>query len=173
MIIGMSVAAFTTLHVLISLVGIVSGVVVLAAMLQGKAPAGWTALFLATTVLTSATGFLFPATGFTPAQGVGILSLIVLAVALLAFYGRHLAGAWRWLYVVTAVMALYFNCFVAVAQSFQKLPFLRALAPTQSEWPFQAAQLVVLAIFVVAGAFAIRRFHPERPPRIALEASIP
>ncbi len=172
MILGMSIAAFTTLHVVISLVGIVAGVVVLAAMLHGKAPAGWTALFLATTVLTSATGFLFPATGFTPAQAVGILSLILLAVALIAFYGQHLAGAWRWLYVVTAVPALYFNCFVAVVQSFQKLPFLHALAPTQSEPPFQAAQLVVLAIFIVAGAFAIRRFHPERPS-IALEASIP
>jgi len=173
MILGMSIAAFTALHVAISLVGIVSGVVVLAAMFQGKAPAGWTALFLATTVLTSATGFLFPATAFTPAQGVGILSLILLAVALFAFYGQRLAGAWRWIYVVTAVPALYFNCFVAVVQSFQKLPSLHALAPTQSEPPFQVAQLVVLAIFIVAAAFAIRRFHPERPARIALGASIP
>ncbi|HUI94227.1 MAG TPA: hypothetical protein VLX44_00610 [Xanthobacteraceae bacterium] len=169
----MSIAAFTALHVVISLVGIVSGVVVLAAMLKGKAPAGWTALFLATTVLTSATGFLFPATGFTPAQGVGILSLILLAVALFAFYGQRLAGAWRWLYVVTAVSALYFNCFVAVVQSFQKLPFLHVLAPTQLEPPFQVAQLIVLAIFIIAGILAIRRFHPERRPRIALEASIP
>jgi hypothetical protein len=173
MILGMSIAAFTALHVIISLVGIASGVIVLAAMLNGKAPAGWTALFLATTVLTSATGFLFPATGFTPAQGVGILSLILLAVALIAFYGRHLAGAWRWIYVVTAVPALYFNCFVAVVQSFQKLAVLHALAPTQSEPPFQVTQLVVLAIFVVAAIIAIRRFHPEGRSSVAFEASMP
>ena len=171
MIIGMSVAAFTTLHVVISLVGIASGIVVLVAMLAGKAPAGWTALFLATTILTSATGFLFPATGFTPAQGVGALSLVLLAVALVAFYGRRLAGAWRWIYVVTAVPALYFNCFVAVVQSFQKLSFLRPLAPTQSEPPFQIAQLVVLTIFVVAMIAAIRKFHPEQTPVARLEPS--
>jgi hypothetical protein len=173
MIIGMSLAAFTALHVVISLVGIVAGVVVLVAMLNSRAPAGWAALFLATTVLTSVTGFLFPSTGFTPAQGVGILSLILLALALFALYGRHLAGAWRWIYVVTAVPALYFNCFVVVVQSFQKLPFLHALAPTQSEPPFQAAQLVLLAIFVVAGVFAVRKFHPDGRSSAALEASAP
>ena len=171
MIIGMSVAAFTALHVVISIVGIVAGVVVLVAMLKGRAPAGWTALFLATTVLTSATGFLFPATGFTPAQGVGIVSLVLLAAALVAIYLQHLAGAWRWVYVVTAVTSLYFNCFVAVAQSFQKLPFLQPLAPTQSEPPFQLAQLVLLAVFVVAAIFAVRKFHPERGPGAAVTAS--
>jgi hypothetical protein len=162
MIIGMSVAAFTTLHVIISLIGIISGIAVLVAMLKAKRPDAWTALFLATTVLTSATGFLFPSTGFTPAQGVGILSLVLLAVALLALYGRHLAGAWRWVYTITAVFALYLNCFVAVVQSFQKLPFLRSLAPTQSEAPFQIAQLVVLVAFVVAGIAVVKKFHPER-----------
>lgn len=173
MILGMSIAAFTTLHVIISLVAIVSGVIALIAMLNGRAPAGWTALFLATTVLTSATGFLFPSSGVTPGQAVGALSLILLAVALFAFYGQRLSGSWRWIYVVTAVAALYFNCFVAVVQSFEKLPFLHALAPTQAEPPFQAAQLVVLAIFVVAAIFALRRFHPERRAAVALEASMP
>jgi hypothetical protein len=162
MIIGLSVAAFTTLHVIISLVGVISGIVVLVGMLNGKPLAGWTALFLATTVLTSVTGFLFPSTGFTPAQGFGVLSLILLAVALFALYGRHLAGAWRWIYVVTALFALYLNCFVTVVQSFQKLPFLRSLAPTQSEPPFQIAQVVVLLIFILAGIAAVRKFHPEK-----------
>ena len=172
MIIGMSVATFTTVHVIISLIGIASGLVALAAMLGGRAPAGWNALFLATTVLTSATGFLFPSTGFTPAQGVGILSLVLLAIALFAFYAGHLAGAWRWIYVVTAVPALYFNCFVAVVQSFQKIPALQALAPTQSELPFKVAQLVVLAFFVVATIVAIRTFHPEPRAGATVKASV-
>jgi len=173
MIIGMSVAAFTVLHVIISLVAIVAGVIALVAMLKGRAPAGWTALFLVTTILTSATGFMFPATGFTPAQGVGILSLALLAVALVAIYVRQLTGAWRWVYVVTAVPALYLNCFVLVAQSFQKLPVHNALAPTQSELPFQLAQLAVLAAFVLAAVFAVRNFHPERRPSVAFTASTP
>src|SRR5262245_23952460 len=171
MVIGMSLAAFTVLHVVISLVGIVAGVIVLVAMLNGRAPAGWTALFLAATVLTSVTGFLFPSTGFTPAQAFGVLSLILLAFALFALYGRHLGGAWRWIYVVTALPALYLNCFVAVVQSFQKLAFLSALAPTQSEPPFQVAQLVLLAIFIVAGIFAVRKFHPDGRSSVALKAS--
>jgi hypothetical protein len=170
MILGMSVAAFTTLHVVISLIGIVSGIVVLIAMLGGRALSGWTALFLATTVLTSATGFLFPSTGFTPAQGVGILSLVLLAIALFALYGGHLAGVWRWIYVLTAVPSLYLNCFVLVAQSFQKIPALNALAPTQSEPPFQIAQLVVLVIFVIATVVAIRKFHPAPSAGAALKA---
>ena len=173
MVIGMSLAAFTVLHVVISLVGIVAGVIALVAMLNGRAPAGWTALFLATTVLTSVTGFLFPSSGFTPAQAFGVLSLVLLALALFALYGRHLGGAWRWIYVVTAVPALYLNCFVLVVQSFQKLSFLKPLAPTQSELPFQAAQLLLLVIFVVAGVFAVRKFHPDGRPSVALKASTP
>ncbi len=173
MIFGMSIATFTALRAITSIVAIVCGMVVLAAMVGGRAPAGWTALFLATTVLTSATGFLFPSTGFTPAQAVGALSLVLLAIALFGFYGRHVSGAWRWVYVLAAVAALYLNCFVAVAQSFQKVPFLRALAPTQSEPPFQVAQLVVLAIFIAAPIVAVRRFHPDRRPGIVLETSTP
>ncbi len=172
MMIGMSVAAFTALHVVISIVAIVAGVVALVAMLKGRAPTGWTALFLVTTVLTSATGFLFPATGFTPAQGVGI-SLVLLAVALFALYAQHISGPWRWVYVLTAVPALFLNCFVLVAQSFQKLPFLRPLAPSGSELAFQLAQLVLLAIFVVAAVFAVRNFHSARRSTVALTASTP
>jgi hypothetical protein len=173
MIIGMSVATFTALHVVISLVGIVSGLIVLGAMLNGKAPAGWTGLFLVTTVLTSATGFLFPGSGFTPAQGFGILSLVLLAAALFALYARRLSGAWRWIYVVAAVPALYLNCFVVVVQSFQKLSFLHAFAPPQSELPFQLSQLALLAAFVVAVVFAVRNFHPRRQPPVAFTASAP
>jgi len=173
MIIGMSIAAFTTLHVIISLVGIASGVIVLGAMLNAKAPASWTALFLATTVLTSVTGFMFPSTGFTPGQAVGAVSLVVLPVALFAYYGRHLAGPWRWVYEVTAVIALYLNCVVAVTQSFQKIPLLNAWAPTQSETPFQVAQLTLLAIFVLATIVGVRKFHPELRPRGALTVLTP
>ena len=160
MILGMSLSTFTTVHVIISLIGIAAGFVVLYGMLQGKRLLGWTALFLITTVLTSVTGFMFPATAQTPAQVVGAISLVVLAIAILALYAFHLRGAWRWIYVITAVMALYLNTFVGVVQSFQKLPFLAALAPTQSEPPFAIAQIVVLAIFISLGFSAVRKFRP-------------
>jgi hypothetical protein len=160
MILGMSVSTFTTLHVVISLVGIVSGLIVLYGMLGSNRLGGWTALFLAATVLTSATGFLFPLNGFTPALAVGAISLLVLLAALLGLYKFRLAGRWRFIYVLTAVVALYFNSFVLVVQAFQKLPFLQALAPTQSEPPFVIAQLAVLALFAVLGFMAVRKFHP-------------
>jgi hypothetical protein len=159
MILGMSTSTFTVVHVIISLVGIFSGLVVLLGMLTAKRLPGWTALFLATTVLTSVTGFFFH-TPFGPAHVVGIISLVVLAVALFALYGAHLAGAWRWIYVASALMALYLNVFVAVTQSFQKLSFLQPLAPTQSEPPFIVAQVVVMVIFVGLGFLAARSFHP-------------
>jgi hypothetical protein len=152
MILGISIPAFTTVHVVISLIAISSGLVVLAA------------IFLLTTVLTSATGFLFPSSGFTPAQGFGYLSLLLLAVALAALYVFHLAGAWRWVYVATAVTSLYLNCFVLIVQMFQKLPALHALAPNQSEPPFQIAQGLLLAAFIVLGIMAARRFHPDGAP---------
>ena len=139
----------TVIHVVISLIGILSGLVVMFGMLARKRFDRWTVLFLATTVATSATGFFFPFHGFTPAIGVGIISLVVLAVAILARYVRHLAGAWRWIYVVSASAALYFNVFVLVVQLFQKVPDLKALAPTQSEPPFAATQFIVLIFFVV------------------------
>jgi hypothetical protein len=160
MILGMSIASFTLLHVIISLVGIVSGLVMLFAMMGGKRPGGWTELFLVTTVATSVTGFLFPIGNFGPPEIVGIVSLVVLAVALLALYGFHLAGAWRPIYIISAVVALYLNVFVGVAQAFQKLSFLQPLAPTQSEPPFLAAQVIVMAAFILFGFLAVRRFHP-------------
>jgi hypothetical protein len=148
-------------HVIVSLIGIVSGIVVLVGMLSAQRMAGLTAVFLATTVLTSVTGFFLPAEHLLPSHVVGIISLVVLAIALVALYLRRLAGAWRWIYVVTAVIALYFNCFVGVAQAFQKIAALHALAPTQSEPPFMIAQLVLLAVFIVLGFLAVKRFHPK------------
>src|SRR4030095_12929177 len=135
-------------HVLISLIGILSGLVVMVGLLSGKRLNGWTALFLLSTVLTSVTGFLFPFHGFTPGIGLGIISLVILAIAIFARYPRNLVHAWRWIYVVTAMLALYLNVFVLVAQLFQKVPALKALAPTQSEQPFLVTQLIVLVAFV-------------------------
>jgi hypothetical protein len=162
MILGMSVATFTFFHVLISLVGIGSGLIVTLGFLTGKRLKGWTAVFRATTVLTSVTGFLFPFHKFLPSHGVGIVSLIVLAVAIFALYGRGLAGAWLRTYVVSAVIALYLNVFVLIVQLFEKVPALRAVAPTQSEPPFKFAQLFVLVIFVLLGIFAAKKFANGR-----------
>jgi hypothetical protein len=166
MILGTSISTFTALHVVISLIGIFSGLVVMIGMFSAKRLEGWTALFLASTILTSVTGFLFPSTGFTPAQGVGALSLVILAMTLIALYIYRLAGSWRWIYVVGAMAALYFNIFVAVVQAFQKLPFLHSLAPTQSEPPFVITQIVVMAIFIVLGFLATRGFHPKTTHRV-------
>jgi hypothetical protein len=160
MTLGLSLETFTIVHVIISLVGLVSGFVVLKGLLSSKRCAGWTALFLVTTVLTSVTGFGFPFDHFLPSHWVGVISLILLLFAILGFYVFGLAGVWRGIYVACAVMALYLNAFVAVVQSFQKLSFLRTLAPTQSEPPFLIAQLVVLGFFIVVGIIAGRRFHP-------------
>ena len=160
MILGMSLSTFTLVHVVLSLVGIVAGLVVLFGMFSSKSFDGWTGLFLATTVLTSVTGYFFPSDRILPSHIVGAISLVVLATALLALYARHLAGHWRWIYVVAATVALYLNVFVGVVQAFQKLPFLASLAPTQSEPPFLIAQCVVLAIFIVLGVMALRAFHP-------------
>jgi hypothetical protein len=157
----MTLATFTAVHVVISLIGIASGLIVLYGMLTANRLDSLTALFLLTTVLTSATGFLFPFEKLLPSHIVGIISLVVLTVAVLARYARHMAGAWRWIYVVTALLALYFNVFVLVVQSFEKVPALKALAPTQSEPPFAVAQLLVLALFVVLAIFAVKKFHPE------------
>jgi hypothetical protein len=165
MILGLSFSAFTTLHVIISLIGIAAGLVVLIGMLQGRQLDGLTALFLAATVLTSVTGFLFPFSRLLPSHVVGIVSLVVLAIALFALYGRGLSGGWRAIYIVTATIALYLNVFVGVVQAFQKLAFLQPLAPTQAEAPFIVAQVAVLAVFAVLGFLAVRRFHP--PARLA------
>jgi hypothetical protein len=162
MILGMSTSTFTLLHVIISLVGIFTGVIALFGMLSASRLPTWTALFLLTTVATSVTGFMFPSTGFDAADRVGVISLVMLAVAILALYSYHLNGAWRWLYVVTSVIALYLNVFVGVVQSFQKIPFLHALAPKGAEPPFIVAQVLVMAIFVVLGILAVKKFHPVR-----------
>jgi len=164
MILGLSIGAFTLLHVVITLIAIGSGLIVVGGMFASNRLPGTTALFLLTTVLTSVTGFMFPIHGFTPAIGVGIVSCVILAVALFAYYGEHLAGAWRWIYVVTALVSLYFNVFVLVIQSFIKVAALNALAPTQSSEPaFVTAQALVLAIFVLIGIIATLKFRPITP----------
>jgi hypothetical protein len=160
MILGMSIPAFTLLHVVITLVAIGSGLIAVGGMFASHRLPRTTGLFLAATVLTSVTGFLFPIHGFTPALGVGILSCLILATALVAYYLKHLAGAWRWIYAIAATVVLYFNVFVLVVQSFIKVVALNALAPTQSEPPFAIAQAVVLAIFVLIGITAAIKFRP-------------
>jgi hypothetical protein len=159
MILGMT--TFTFVHVVLSLIGIFSGFVVVFGLLAGKRLDGWTALFLVSTVATSVTGFLFPFHRFLPSHGVGILSLLVLAIAILARYALHLAGAWRRIYAATAVISLYLNVFVLIAQAFQKVPGLKAVAPTQSEPPFLVTQAVALAAFVLFGIAAAIRFRNE------------
>jgi hypothetical protein len=163
MILGMSVAAFTLLHVVISLIGILAGAFALRGMIENKPLDFWAPPFLATTVLTSVTGFLFHFTSFGPPEIVGAISLVVLAIALVALYPSHLAGLWRPVYVVTAVLAFYLNVFVLVVQAFQKVGFLHGLAPTGSEPPFAIAQAVVLVAFLVLGFLAVRRFHRGAP----------
>jgi hypothetical protein len=149
------------IHVVLSLIGILTGLVVLYGLLTGMSLGGWTAIFLATTILTSVTGFPLPPFGFDPPRAVGVISLVLLALAVAALYAFRLAAAWRWIYVGSAVAALYLNVFVAVAQSFQKLQPLHSLAPTGSEPPFLVSQLVVLVAFIALGVVAARRFHPS------------
>lgn len=159
---GIPTDTFLHIHVALSLIGIASGLVMLYGLLTGNPLAGWTALFLVTTILTGVTGFPLPPPGLDPARTIAIILLVLLAAAVVARYAFHLTGAWRWIYVVCAVTALYLNVFVGVVQAFQKLPFLQSLAPTQTEPPFQVTQIVVLAVFIVLGAVAAMRFRP--PP---------
>lgn len=160
MMLGLSLSAFTTLHVVISLIGIVAGLAVLPGILRGERPGQLTLVFLVTTALTSITGFMFPFNTLLPSHIVGAISLVVLAFAFAGLYLFHLSGAWRWIYVVGAVAGLYFNLFVLIAQGFQKVGPLHALAPTQSEPPFAIAQAVLLVIFLFVGTRAVKRFHP-------------
>jgi hypothetical protein len=165
MILGMSLSTFVLVHVIISLVGIAAGFVVMFGMLGSNRMPGLTALFLATTILTSATGFLIPPLLFEkllPSQMIGVLSLILLAIACYALYGERLSGSWRWIFVVTALLAQYFNVFVLVIQSFLKIGPLHALAPSvpPSEPPFAIAQGIVLVFFIIVIIGAIRRFRP-------------
>lgn len=150
---------YTLIHVVISLLGILSGFVVIAGMINADPMDSWTKFFLWTTVLTSVTGFFFPFRGLTPALAFGIISLIVLAVAIYALHWAHLAGGWRLAYVIGAIFAQYLNVFVLVVQSFQKIPALKKLAPTQKEPPFAVAQLIVLIAFIALGIMAARNFH--------------
>ena len=152
---------YTIIHTLISLVAIFTGFVVLFGLLTGNRIDGWTKWFLISAVATTVTGFFFPFHGITPAIKLGIISSVVLVITIYARYAKHLAGAWRWIYVVGASVTLYFNVFVGIVQSFEKIPALKAMAPTQSESPFKLTQLVVLALFVILAFVAAIRFHPE------------
>ena len=157
---------YTIIHTLISLVAIFTGFVVLFGLLAGNRLDGWTKWFLITALATTVTGFFFPFQGMTPAIKLGIISSVVLVVTIYARYAKHLAGAWRWIYAVGAVLTLYFNVFVGIVQSFEKIPALNAMAPTQTEQPFQRTQLSVLGLFIVLGFVAAIRFRPE-PARLA------
>jgi hypothetical protein len=162
MVLGMSLATFTLVHVIISLIAIVAGIIAMFGMLGSNRMPGMTAIFLLTTILTNATGFLFPFEGFKPSYVIAGLSLVLLAIACLALYGMKLAGAWRWIYVVTALLSLYFNVFVLVIQSFLKIPALAAVAPGNppSGPIFAVVQGIVLLFFVLMIIGAVRRFRP-------------
>jgi hypothetical protein len=165
MILGLSLSTFVLVHVIVSLIGIVAGFIVMFAMLGSNRTPGWTALFLLLTILTSATGFLIPplvSDKLLPSHIIGALSLLLLAIACFALYGQKLSGSWRWIYVLTALLAQYLNVFVLVIQSFLKVGPLHALAPSvpPSEPPFAVAQGVVLVFFIIFIIGAIRRFHP-------------
>jgi hypothetical protein len=151
---------YTVMHVVISLAGIAAGFVVMFGMLNGRRLDGWTFWFLFFTLLTSITGYGFPFDRVLPSHIVGALSLVALLIAILARYAFNHAGAWRWLYVVAALVAQWFNVFVLVVQGFQKVPALQALAPTQAEPPFLIAQTVVMVLFIITGIAALRKFHP-------------
>jgi hypothetical protein len=160
MVFGMSLHHYTQLHVLICVLALASGAVAALGMLAGKTLPNTTAFFLTTTVLTSVTGILFPWKGFTPGVVVGIISLVVLLIAILARYGSHLHGHCRRIYVITAMIALWLNYFVLIAQLFEHCPKLHALAPTGTEPPFKIAQTILLVIFIVWAIAADKKFHP-------------
>lgn len=156
------VPTFTLIHVVLSLVGIFAGLVVVGGLMAGVRLDGWTGVFLATTVLANVTGFGFRSVALLPSHIVGGLSLLILPVAIAARYWKHLAGGWRRVFVITSVVALYFNVFVLVVQLFQKTPALIVLAPTQKEPAFAVTQLLVIAIFVALGRAAVKGFRVER-----------
>ena len=159
MLLGMSLESFTLLHVIISLIGIATGIVVAIGLVTGRARPGLTTILLTTTVLTSVTGFLFTLKAIGPPHIVGAISLVVLAPTLFALYGKHLTGFWRVVYIFGAVFSLYLNAFVGVVQAFQKIAFFNALAPTQTEPAFLAAQGLTLGFFILLGVLALKRFR--------------
>lgn len=158
MILGMSLAAFTVLHLIISMIAIGLGFIVAGGLLASNRMPGWTLWFLVLTILTNATGFLFPFTKILPSHVVAIISLVLLAVAVYALYGKDLSGVWRTVYVVTAMLALWFNVFVLIAQSFQKVALLNVYAPTDAEPPFAITQGIVLVFFIGLIILGIKRF---------------
>ena len=158
---GMMAAQFTIFHVVISMIAIFAGFIVVGGMFANAGLAAWTVFFLAMTILTNITGFMFPFGSFAPAIGVGIISTLLLLVALAALYGFHLRGRWRLVYVATAVLGLYFNVFVMIVQSFQKVSFLKPLAPNGSEPPFVIAHAVNLVGFALLGWMAVKTFQPK------------
>lgn len=155
-----NIATHTTIHTALSLVALASGIIVVIGLIGSKPLPMWNALFLTTAFATSATGFGFPFTAFLPAHAIGLVAFVVLALTMLAYYGFHLSGAWRPIYVVGVVVNVYFDVFVAIVQAFKHIPTLTALAPTASEPPFAAVQGIALAIFVVLAVWAAIRFHP-------------
>jgi hypothetical protein len=155
----LAMTTITGVHVLLSLVAIAVGLVAIGGMIGGSRLSGWTTVFLGTTLATNVTAFGFPFVRFLPAHGVAIVSLIVLAVAIHARYRRHLAGPWRAVYVISAILSLYFNVFIGVVQAFLKVPALTAMAPTQSEPPFLVVQIAVLAMFIWLGVAATKGFR--------------
>jgi hypothetical protein len=159
MTLGMSLPAFTQLHVIISLIGIATGFVVIFGMIGSRRFPLLTAIFLITTLLTNITGFMFPLKGITPGIVIGVLSTLVLILGVFGLYVEHLTGAWRGCYVVSAVLAQFFNFFVLIVQSFQKIPALKAMAPTQTELPFRIAQLSALVVFIILGVIAYKKFR--------------
>jgi len=164
-------ATFTLVHVVISLIGLGSGFVVMTGFFSAKRLDGWTSIFLTSTALTSVTGFLFPFHKFMPSYVVAGLSLVILAIAIVARYVRHLEGGWRTTYVVTSMIAFYFNCFVLVAQLFAKVPALKALAPTQSEPPFAIAQGILMLLFIWLSIRAVKGFRGLQTPSAALKTA--
>jgi hypothetical protein len=162
MMLGLSLSAFTTLHVVISLIAIVAGLAVMFSMLGPHKPGTLTGTFLLFTILTSVTGFMFPFDGITPGIVIGIISIILLAVACIGLYAKHLAGAWRGIYVLTALISLYLNVFVLGVQSFLKIPPLHELAPGNPPAgpAFLVVQGIVLVFFAVMIVQVWRRFRP-------------
>jgi len=159
---------YTIIHTLMSFVAIFTGFVVLFGLFAGQRLDGWTKWFLITAVATTVTGFFFPFHSLTPAFKLGIISSIVLVITIIARYPKHLTGAWRWIYAIGAVISRYFNVFVAIVQSFEKIPALHAMAPTQTEPPFKLTQLVVLGLFVLLGTVAAIRFRPALHPQAVI-----
>lgn len=161
MVLGMSLPAFTLVHVAISFVAIAAGIVAVWQMYSARLPRGWTAVFLSMTALTCITGYFFPADKVLPSHVVGAITLGTVVLATLALYRYRLERSWRWIYVVSAIAALYLNVFVGVVQSFLKIPALNALAPTQAEAPFAIAQAAVLLFFVGVTIVVLRMFRPQ------------